>query len=131
MRLVLVVAFIAVPLAEISLIVATGRAIGVPETILLLLAVSVLGAWLMKREGLRAWQALQTAATSGRLPDTELADAALVLVGGTLLLTPGVLTDVAGLLLIVPLTRPVARRALVAVASRRVRARASGGWGGP
>lgn len=119
-RPLLVVAFLAVPLVEITLIVETGRVIGVAPTILLLLAVSIAGAWLLKREGLRAWRKLHEAVSTGRLPDRELADGALVLVGGTLLLTPGFLTDAVGLLLVLPFTRPLARRLLTGVIARRV-----------
>ena len=88
-------------------------------TVLLLLVESALGAWLVKREGRRAWTALRFALRTGRLPARELADAALVLVGGTLLLTPGFVTDVAGFFLILPVTRPLARRLLGWLAARR------------
>ncbi len=116
----LVLLFAAVPLLEIWIIVSVGQVIGPWWTILLLLAMAVLGAWLIRREGARAWRALTDAVSSGRPPTRELADAGLVLVGGTLLLTPGFLTDVVGLFLIAPMTRPTARRLLMWFFGRRV-----------
>ncbi len=119
MGVLLVVLFLIVPIIEIYVIVQVGQEIGALPTIVLLLVESAIGAWLVKREGRRAWSALKGALGTGRLPSSELADAALVLVGGTLLLTPGFVTDVFGFFLILPLTRPLARRALGWFAARR------------
>lgn len=116
----LLVAFIVVPLVEIYVLIQVGQVIGVWWTILLLVADSVLGTWLIRREGGRAWRALQTALSTGRMPAKELADGALILVGGTLMLAPGFVTDGIGVLLILPLTRPVARRVLTTVVARRL-----------
>lgn len=112
-----------VPILEVLTLVAVGRAIGGAWTFLLLLATSLLGAWLIRHEGSRAWAALSRALQSGRMPARELADGMLVLVGGTLLLFPGFLTDVLGLLLVLPFTRPVARRLLEVVIGQRLLAR--------
>jgi UPF0716 protein FxsA len=120
MLALLALAFLVVPIVELYVIIQVGQGIGVGWTIILLLAMSAFGAWLVRREGRRAWRALQEAIGSGRMPNRELADGALILVGGTLLLTPGFLTDVAGLFLIVPFTRPVARRGLAWLVSRRL-----------
>ena len=117
---ILLVALLVVPLLEIAVIIGVGKVIGGWPTLLLLLAESALGAWLVKREGARSWRALSTALSTGRMPSRELADAALVLVGGTLLLTPGFLTDVLGFAFVLPVTRPVARRALEAVVTRKL-----------
>ena len=117
---VLAVLFVVVPILEIYLIVQLGQAVGPWWTILLLIGAGVLGSVLVKREGGRAWRALQDALSSHRMPATELADGALILIGGTLLLTPGFMSDVVGLFLILPFTRPVARRALAAVVRRRL-----------
>ena len=117
---VLFVLLLVVPTIEVALIVGVGRLIGFWQTVVLLIVESALGAWLVKREGARAWQALARAINTGRMPSRQLADAALVLVGGTLLLTPGFVTDVVGFLFIVPMTRPVARRLLEAAVSRRL-----------
>ncbi|MFG1707344.1 FxsA family protein [Nonomuraea sp. M3C6] len=110
MRLLLFLAFLVVPVLEIWLLIQVGSVIGGPATVALLIADSLLGAWLVRREGRRAWRAIQEALQSGRMPDRELADGGLVLVGGALLLTPGFLTDVFGFLCILPFTRPVMRR---------------------
>lgn len=113
-------ALLVVPVAEIALIVAVGSVIGGWQTLALLLAESALGAYLVKHEGRRSWQALRTALNTGQMPGRELADATLVLIGGTLLLTPGFLTDIVGFFFILPLTRPITRRWLQRVVERRL-----------
>src|SRR5690349_5206972 len=114
MGLLLVVLFLLVPIIEIYVIVQVGQEIGALPTVALLIVESLIGAWLVRREGRRAWNALRAAVTTGQLPSRELADAGLVLIGGTLLLTPGFVTDVVGFFFVLPLTRPVARRLLAA-----------------
>jgi len=116
----LLAAFVVVPLVEIYVLIQVGQAIGAWWTILILVADSILGTWLVRREGGRAWRALQSALSSGRMPARELADGALILIGGTLMLAPGFVTDALGILLILPFTRPVARRLLTAVVARRL-----------
>lgn len=116
----LVVAFVVIPLVEIWAILQVGQLVGPWWTIALLVLDSVIGAWLIKREGGRAWQALRQALQRGRMPARELADAALILIGGTLMLSPGFVLDIAGILLILPFTRPVARRLLTSVVERRL-----------
>ncbi len=118
------VALLVLPIIEIVVVVAVGQAIGGWPTFLLLVATSLLGAWLIRREGGRAWRALEQAVRSGRMPAREIADGVVVLVGGALLLAPGFVTDVLGLLLVLPFTRPVARSMLAAVISRRMLAQA-------
>jgi len=120
-----------VPILEIATIIAVGKVIGGWQTLALLLLESALGAWLVRREGARAWAALTTALNTGRMPSRELADAALVLVGGTLLLAPGFLTDVVGFFFILPLTRPIARSVLETVVARRLLGEVFGGRRGP
>ncbi|MCW2773496.1 MAG: FxsA cytoplasmic rane protein [Nocardioides sp.] len=112
--------FILVPLIEIYVLIQVGQVIGPWWTILLLVLDSILGTWLIKREGGRAWRALRDALDSGRMPGTELADGALILIGGTLMLAPGFVTDAFGILLILPPTRPVFRRLLTMLVARRV-----------
>ena len=114
------VAFLVVPIVEIYVLIQVGQVIGAWWTVLLLIADSIFGSWLLKREGVRAWRALQVALTEGRMPARELADAALIVFGGTLMISPGFVTDVFGLLAILPFTRPFARRVLTAVVARRV-----------
>jgi UPF0716 protein FxsA len=129
------VLLLVVPILEIAAIIAVGRVIGGWETLALLLFESALGAWLVRREGARAWSALTTALNTGRMPSRQLADAALILVGGTLLLSPGFLTDIVGFFLILPFTRPLARGMLETVVAKRLLGgvfggRGSGGPGG-
>jgi UPF0716 protein FxsA len=111
--------FVVVPLLEIYLVIQAGQAIGVGWTILILVVDSLLGAALLKHEGSAAWRALGEALSSYRMPARELADGVLVLVGGTLLLTPGFFTDALGFFFILPFTRPLARRALTTVIARK------------
>lgn len=116
----LVGAFIVVPLLEIYVIILVGHAIGGWLTVALLFAVSAAGASLLRREGRRTWQSFNASLASGRMPGREIADGALVLVGGALLLAPGFITDAVGLLLVLPFTRPLARRLVLVYAERRV-----------
>jgi UPF0716 protein FxsA len=118
---ILVLAFIVVPLAELAVIIGVGNTIGLLPTLLLLLGVSVAGAWLAKREGLAAWNRFQLAVAEGRMPTVEVADGAMILLAGALLLTPGFLTDVVGVLLLLPPTRALARRLAPRLAARRLR----------
>ena len=117
---VLALLFVAMPVLEIWLIVQLGQVVGAWWTILIIIAAGVLGAWLIKREGARAWRALSDALRSGRVPSRELADGALILIGGTLLLTPGFVTDLIGLGCVLPFTRPVPRRLLTRLIARRL-----------
>ena len=119
-RPALAVAFVVVPLVEIWVILQVGQLVGPWWTIVLLVLDSMLGAWLIKREGGRAWLALREALARGRMPAREIADGALILIGGTLMLSPGFVLDILGILLILPFTRPVARRLLTTVVERRL-----------
>ena len=113
-------AFLVIPIVEIYVLIQVGQVIGAWWTVLLLVADSIFGSWLLKREGARAWRALQTARSEGRMPARERADAALIVFGGTLMITPGFVTDAVGLVAILPFTRPFARRLLTAVVTRRL-----------
>jgi len=125
----LVLAFVVLPIVEIYVLIQVGQVIGPWWTILLLVVDSILGAWVIKREGGRAWRALRSALDSGRMPARELADGALILVGGTLMLAPGFVTDAFGILLILPLTRPLFRRLLAGLVARRLIVLGPGGPG--
>ena len=120
MPALLLVVFVIVPLVELYAIIQVGSAIGVLPTIGLLLLSAVLGGWLVKREGVRVWRAFRLAVEQGRVPARETADGALVIFGGALLLTPGFVTDVLGLICVAPPTRAVMRKALLAFATSRV-----------
>ncbi|GCD89023.1 FxsA family protein [Nocardioides sp. LS1] len=117
---VLFIVFVVVPLVEIYVLIQVGQVIGAWWTVVLLVLDSLLGSWLIKREGGRAWQALRSALQTGRMPAAELADGALILIGGTLMLSPGFVTDALGIVLILPFTRPVARRLLTTIVTRRL-----------
>ena len=81
---------------------------------------AVIGVLLMRHEGSRAWKALNDAFTKGKVPTGELADAALILVGGVLLMLPGFLTDIIGFLFLLRWTRPLARKMIAFFVARRI-----------
>lgn len=101
----LFLAFLVMPLVELWAIIQVGDQIGVLPTVVILLVDSIVGAVIVRREGRRAWAAFRQALTEGRWPGDEVAQGALVLVGGALLLTPGFVTDVLGLSFVLPPTR--------------------------
>jgi UPF0716 protein FxsA len=108
----LILLFIVVPIAEIYVIIQVGQAIGALWTIALLIADSILGSMLMRSQGRQAWRRFNEAIAAGRPPAREVLDGALVIFGGALLLTPGFITDILGLVLLVPPTRALIRRIL-------------------
>ena len=120
MPLLLVALFIAVPIAELAVIIQVGQAIGVWWTIVILVADSVLGSLLMRSQGRTVWRRFNAALQAGRAPAREVADGVLVIFGGALLLTPGFLTDIFGLLFLLPPTRAVIRRVFLRQAMRRI-----------
>lgn len=115
---VLVGLAIALPIAEIFVLVATGNLIGALPTVGLVIATSLLGAWLSQHEGRRTWNALRSAVDNGRMPTGELADTVLILVGGLFLMLPGFVSDVIGLVCLLPITRPLGRRLLTWLVDR-------------
>lgn len=115
--------FTLLPLAELYLLVTIGGYVGVLPTLALVAVTGVLGAALARREGRRALEQYQAAMSKGQLPEDGIVSGLLILVGGILLIAPGVLTDVAGLALMIP---PL-RRAVARVVKRRVQARISSG----
>jgi UPF0716 protein FxsA len=119
MMLFLVLLFIVLPLVEIYVIIQVGQAIGALWTIAILVADSIIGARLAAWQGRTAWLRFQEAVAAGRVPHREVIDGAMILVGATLLLTPGFVTDVFGLLLLLPPTRAFIRRALARAIRRR------------
>src|SRR4051812_41261782 len=140
--LLLVFAFIVVPIVELYVIIQVGEAIGVLPTIALLIADAVLGAVLLRMQGRAAWRRFTAALAEGRVPHREVLDGALVIFGGALLLTPGFVTDIFGLLFLLPPTRTAIRNGIVLIFSRRAARGAaifwtfrgpggSGGGGGP
>ena len=132
MPALLFLAFLLMPLLELWVIIQVGEAIGAWWTVLILLADSVAGAVIVRREGRRAWTAFRDALQAGRWPADEVAQGALVLVGGALLLTPGFVTDVMGLAFVLPPTRALLAR-LIRSRFRQgaIRMVSFGGPGGP
>ena len=111
---------VAIPILEVWLLVQVGQNLGLLPTVLILLVVAIVGFLLMRHEGSRAWKALNDAFTKGKVPTGELADAALILVGGVLLMLPGFVTDVLGLLFLLRWTRPLARKVIAFFVARRI-----------
>ncbi len=117
--------------AEIALLILVVQQIGLGLTLLLVLVTSLLGGWLLRREGIRAWQALRRASMDGRPPGAEMSDGLLGLLAGVLLVVPGFLTDAVGLALLVPPVRRGARSGVRRLAERRVPSAVAGDLFGP
>jgi len=130
MALLLFVLFVVAPLAELAVIVQVAGTVGVLNTIGLLIAVSVLGAWLAKREGLGVLRRIQAALDRGRLPSREVADGGLILLAGALMIAPGFISDCLALLLLIPPTRALFRGPLLAYLARRGRVAVTSSWNG-
>lgn len=120
MTWILFVIFIVVPVVEIAIIIQVGQLIGPVWTVVLLLTSAVVGSWLLRREGRRTWRAFREALAEQRVPTRQVADGALVIVGGALMIAPGFLTDAAGILCLLPPTRALLRRAVTGAVARRL-----------
>src|SRR6266540_869449 len=129
--LALLALFIVVPLAELYVILKVGDAIGVLPTIALLAADSVLGWMLLRAQGRAVWRRFNETLAAGGMPHREVMDGVLVIFGGAFLITPGFLTDIVGLVLLVPPTRAFVRRLLVRRLGRRVTIGVTGQPGQP
>jgi len=101
--------FVIVPLLELSLLIEVGKYIGVWNTIALVLVTAVAGAMMMQLEGLRVWNNLQQDLMNGRMPTDNIINGVLILIGGIVLLTPGIITDIIGVTLLLPFTRVLYR----------------------
>lgn len=119
----LLLLFTLVPIVDLALLVWIGRHVGFWPTVGLIVATALLGSFLARREGLSALARFRARLASGAMPGSELTDGLIILVAGVLLLTPGVLTDVAGLLGLFPPTRALIKRALTKRFQHRVTAR--------
>jgi UPF0716 protein FxsA len=104
--------FIVLPLVELALLIQVGRWIGLVWTLALVVATGFLGAALARRHGVRAWIAIRDELRAGRMPASALADGLLILIGGIVLLTPGLITDLFGFAMLVPATRNAFKKAL-------------------
>lgn len=118
-RLLLAILAVGIPAVEIFVIVQVAYAIGW-WTLLALVVSSAVGAWLVKRAGIRAWARIREALSSGELPEDEMGDAGAVLLAGLLIAFPGFVTDAAGVLAVLPPLRPVTRRVVRRLATGRL-----------
>jgi UPF0716 protein FxsA len=112
---------------EITVMVMVGQAIGVLPTILLLIFASVVGMWLLRREGTRTLRAFQEAVLTRRVPHREMADGVLIAAAGVLVLVPGFVSDVLALALLFPPTRAIVARRITSRAEQRARSAQHGG----
>lgn len=112
-RWFLFAAFIVLPIAELAVILQVGNLIGPLWTVVLLFVSAIVGSWLLRREGRRTWQAFQQALNEQRVPTKEVADGTLVIVGAALMITPGFLSDIAGMLCLFPPSRAAIRRMVI------------------
>src|ERR1700704_5539296 len=117
--LLLVLIFIVLPIAELYVIIQVGGLIGAGPTIAILILDSLIGAWLWRHQGRAACGRFNEALQEGRVPAREVLDGTLIIFGGALLITPGFISDVVGILLLFPPTRAIVRGTLVAVFARR------------
>jgi UPF0716 protein FxsA len=116
---ILVALFIVIPILELYVIVKVGGLIGALPTLTLLLAMSLLGAALLRHQGRGAWRRFNAALAERRFPGREVADGLMITVGGVMLLVPGFISDAFGLLLLLPPFRAIARRLLRGYFTRR------------
>lgn len=121
----LVVAFIVVPIAELYLIYKVGDSIGIVWTLALLAADSVIGSLLLRTQGRAVWRRFQATLQAGRMPHREVQDGVLVIFGGALLITPGFISDILGLILLIPPSRAVVRRLVMRALAKRAANRVS------
>ena len=126
--------FTVVPFVELYLLIGIGQRVGLLPTLGGVIAMGLLGAWLAKREGRRVMRSWQASVAQGQLPEDGILNGALVLVGGVLLIAPGVITDAVGLFLLIPPTRRWIAAGLRRALERRMKAGTlrvtSFGWGG-
>ncbi len=113
--------FTLVPVLELWLLIEIGSRIGAPATLAAVVATGVLGAWLARREGLRAMRGIRAAMDRGEMPANRLVDGFMILVGGAFLVTPGVLTDLLGFALLIPPSRAQLKKWVVRALEARVR----------
>lgn len=116
---VLALVFLVVPFIELFVLIQVAHVLGAVPTILLLIAVSAVGAWLVKREGLGVVRRAQEQIRRGEVPGRELVDGVLIVVAGALMLSPGFFTDVFGIALLLPPVRRVLRSVAAARLARR------------
>ncbi len=104
---ILLLLLIIIPAMEIGILIWSGNTFGIPVTILIIIATGLIGAWLAKKEGMEAMRLAQVQLQNAQVPSDVILDGICILVGGTLLLTPGFITDTIGFLLLIPYTRTI------------------------
>lgn len=114
MLLRLLLLFVTVPLVELYLLLQMAQVTGAAATFLLVIITGIIGSWLARREGVAAWQKFQTALAEGRMPSREIQDGLMIVFAAALLLTPGLLTDAFGFIMLVPVGRDLIRRFVLA-----------------
>ena len=110
----LLIFFVVLPLVELCLVLLLGQYLGIAWTLVFIIGTGILGTWLARTQGLSTYQRIQQQLSQGRMPTDSLIDGALILLAGVLLITPGVLTDLVGILLMIPPSRILFRRWLIA-----------------
>ncbi len=108
----LIIIFVSVPILELFLLIEIGRLIGTLNTVAIVIITGIAGAAFAKSQGLEVYEKIKEDLRIGVLPTNQLLDGLLILVGGALLITPGLLTDATGFLVIMPYTRPWIREKL-------------------
>jgi UPF0716 protein FxsA len=131
--LALIAIFVVVPLAELYVIFKVGDAIGILPTLAILVADSLIGSWLLKSQGRVVWRRFNETMRAGQIPHREIVDGVLVIFGGAFLITPGFITDILGVLLLLPPTRSLFRGIVTRQLGRRTiisatRPRPAGGF---
>jgi UPF0716 protein FxsA len=116
----LVLFLIALPTVEISVLLVSGKTIGVWPTLILIIATGLIGAYLAKQQGLETLRQAQEQMRYGRLPGNALLDGVCILIGGTFLLTPGFVSDLFGLVLLLPQTRKIIKPVLLKIIRKMI-----------
>ena len=126
MFLKLLILFIVIPIIEIAILVKIGTVLGFWPTMLIVIATGILGATLARIQGFLVLTKIRTELQMGRIPAEELTDGLLILIGGILLLTPGLLTDLIGFLMLIQWSRKLFKKWLGKRFSQWVQSRNSG-----
>ncbi len=121
----IMIALLIVPILEVWVMSRVASAIGWPVTLVAIVVMSIIGAILVRRQGIGAWNRIQQSLGAGKSPTKELVDGGLIIFGATLLLTPGFLTDAVGFAMLIPATRAPVRAAIMRRAATRAKAMTS------
>jgi UPF0716 protein FxsA len=120
MFIYLVILFTALPVLELAILIEIGKAISIGPTLAIILLTGVIGAALAKHQGLRTLGRIQAGLAAGEMPTGAMVDGLLILVAGAVLITPGVMTDAVGFLLLIPFVRRRLRRAVRRYFEKRI-----------